>query len=476
MSKQYDVVIVGAGPGGIFTALELIEKNPKLKIAIIEKGKALDNRTHEKQDLLCGWAGAGAWSDGKLILGNFDTNYGGIIQNYIDIQSFNEYTKKVDDTYIKFSDEKNIPIFGEDTENINKLKINCAKHGVTLLSSRVRHIGTDRNSNIMTNMFIYLKDKIDIFFETEVRDFEKVEDIFHVYVRPEVNKENMKKWDLISTTEFDIESKYLVMCPGRSGNKWQETIFNNHSLKITCTQIDIGVRVECPSWISKELCDVLYDMKLIIRTKKSDLKVRTFCVNPNGYVVRESFKDNGNEVIGCNGHSNSEHGEHSLNTNFALLVSAEFTNPFNAPNQYGMSVAKMCNLLAGDNGLIVQRLKDLKNERRSTPKRMKELNMIPTLLDATPGDISYALPSKHVNALLETFESLDSIMPGINGDDVICYAPEIKFYSARPELSNNLETSIDNLYCGGDAAVSRGIMQAGMSGIVIAKEILKKIK
>ncbi len=472
MSKKYDVVICGAGPGGIFTALELLEQNPKLKIAIIEKGKSFQDRTHEKQDLLCGWGGAGAWSDGKLILGNFDANYGGNIQNYIDTQSFNELTKKVDDTYIKFSDDKNIPIFGGDVDKINGLKINCAKHGITLLNSKVRHIGTDRNSNIMSNMFNYLKDKVDIMFETEVNDFEKLEDgTFDVFIdKPHTDKNKYNK------TADTINARYLVLMPGRSGNKWQENILSELGIKVNCTQIDIGTRVECPEWITKEFCDVLYDMKLIIRTKKSDVKVRTFCVNPQGYVVRESFKDDEDEIIGCNGHSNSEHGIHSSNTNFALLVSSTFTEPFNSPNQYGMSVAKLCNLLSGDNGIIVQRLRDLKNSRRSTPKRMKELNMVPTLIDASPGDISYALPSKHLNALLETFEALDSVMPGINGDDVICYAPEIKFYSARPELNDNLETMINNLYCGGDAAVSRGIMQAGMSGIVIAKDIFEKEK
>jgi uncharacterized FAD-dependent dehydrogenase len=465
---NYDVIVVGAGPAGIFAAIELLEKNPSIKICIIEKGKPVSDRSHtDKADLLCGFGGSGCWSDGKLILGNFDQNYGGTIQQYINMQDFNRFTQKVDDTHVRFADDKNIPVFGDEPEKIDPIKIRCAKAGITLLSSRVRHIGTDRNTNIMLNMYEHLKGRVDFRFGVEVIDFIKTEDGFEVFCSDQ------------GKNEFDgkgYKSKYLVLAPGRSGNKWQAGLLQKHGIKVNSTQIDIGVRVEYPEWISKELCDTLYEMKLIVRTKKSDLKVRTFCVNPKGYVVRESFKDNGNEVIGCNGHSNSEHGEHSGNTNFALLVSAEFTEPFNSPNQYGMSVAKLCNLLAGDNGLIVQRLKDLKNGRRSTPKRMTELNMTPTLSDATPGDISFALPAKHVMALLETFEALDNVMPGINGDDVIMYAPEIKFYSARPTLNNELETEIPGLYCGGDAAVSRGIMQAAMSGLVIAESIAKKQK
>lgn len=259
--------------------------------------------------------------------------------------------------------------------------------------------------------------------------------------------------------------------PGRSGNRWFGQIAKEHGLKIRNNQIDIGVRVEFPEWIGREIGSVLYEPKLVIRTPKTDLKARTFCWNNGGHVVAESVTDKGTDYLTVNGHSFNDADKKTANSNFALLVSAEFTEPFNDPIAYGRSVAQICNLMGGGKA-IVQRLKDAKAGRRSTPKRMTEMNLQPTLKDAVPGDLSFALPAKQWNTIIEALEILDKIFPGMNGDDTIMYGPEIKWYSARAELSNKLESSIPNLFCGGDGCgISRGIVQAAMCGIIIGTEI-----
>jgi uncharacterized protein len=466
MSK-YDVCIIGAGPGGIFTALELIERKPDLKICILEKGKPLSERDHKnREDLTCGFAGAGAYSDGKIIY-SLDKSYGGNLQDYIfDLNYFQKLMDKVDETYMRFSNDKNIPIFGDDLEKINPIKIKAARNGMSLLLGRIRHCGTDQNEVIMKNLYNYLKDKVEIKFGAEVRDFEKTNDGFDVCFRNGIQYPE----------EQIVQCKYLALMPGRSGNRFFENIAKSHGLTTINNQIDIGVRVEFPNWVGKELDQVLYEPKLLIRTPKTELKTRTFCYNPNGFVVQESIKDEkGKEIVTVNGHSNSENGEQSQNTNFALLVSATFTEPFHEPSLYGQSVAKLCNMLA-DGGALVQRLKDLKNNVRSTPKRIKEMNLQPTLKEAQAGDLRFALPSKQIDAILESIEILDTMMPGLNGNDTLLYAPEIKFYSVRGKLTNQLETEIPNLYAGGDGAgVSRGIAQSSASGIVVANAIIEKI-
>lgn len=467
MSTKYDVAIVGSGCGGIFTALRLINKKPNLKIVILEKGKPLSERDHKnREDLTCGFAGAGAYSDGKIIY-SLDKSYGGNLQDYIvDLNYFQKLMDEVDETYMKFSDDKNIPIFGDDLDKINPIKVKAARNGMSLLLGRIRHCGTDQNEVIMKNLYAYLKDKVEIIFNAEVRDFDKIDDSFAVYVKKR----------FATPEESIIDCKYLVLMPGRSGNRFFENTCKSHGLTTINNQIDIGVRVEFPNWVGKELDEVLYEPKLLIRTPKTELKTRTFCYNPNGFVVQESIKDeNGKEIVTVNGHSNSASGEQSQNTNFALLVSSTFTEPFHEPSLYGQSVAKMTNMLAGG-GAMVQRLKDLKDNKRSTKSRIKEMNLQPTLKEAQAGDLRFAFPSKQIDAILESIEILDRMMPGLNGSDTLLYAPEIKFYSVRGKLTNHLETEIENLYAGGDGAgVSRGIAQSSASGIVVASAIIEKI-
>ena len=467
MSNVYDVCIVGTGPGGIFTALELIERNPNLKIIMLDNGRAITERERAGVGLTCGWAGAGGFSDGKVIVANPEHNYGGEIQKYIkDYNYFKSLSKRIVDIHLKFANGENIPVFGERNLAIDKFELDVSRNGMQLLLGQTLHIGTDRNFNIMKSMYDYLKDKINIVFECQVRDFVKNNDGFTVFTKNGSEKES------------EIECKYLVMMPGRSGNKWFEGVAKNHGITIIANRVDLGLRLEFPSWIMKEATDLIYEPK-IITTTSNDTKVRTFCVNPRGFCVAEAIKDsNGDSVWTANGHSNSEHGAQSENTNMALLASAEFTKPFNQPNTYGLSVAKLVNLLAGiddgGNGILVQRLKDLKENRRSNDKRITEIDIQPTL-KATPGDLSYAYPAKQLNALVEAISILDRVFPGLDSRNTILYGPEIKWFSARIELNNRLESEIKNMYVGGDTGCSRGIMQAAMSGLVVANGIIEKI-
>lgn len=466
MSKYYDVCIVGAGPGGIFTALELLEKNPNLKIVMLDKGKPVSERTHTGIDLTQGFGGCGSWSDGKLCM-SMDAGYGGNLQEYInDLNLFATIMKKVDDTHMRFSDKKDIKVYGDDDATVEPIKIRAAKEGMTLLSARIRHLGTENNEQIMKNIYEYLKDKVEVRFNTEIETFRE----------PHSGQQDNENFIIIPKAGEYIHSKYLILMPGRSGNRWFGQIAKEHGLKIRNNQIDIGVRVEFPEWIGREIGSVLYEPKLIVRTPKTDLKARTFCWNNGGHVVAESVTDKGVDYLTVNGHSFNDADKKTPNSNFALLVSAEFTEPFNDPIAYGRSVAQICNLMGGGKA-IVQRLKDAKLGRRSTPKRMTEMNLQPTLKDAVPGDLSFALPAKQWNTIIEALEILDKIFPGLNGDDTIMYGPEIKWYSARAELTPRLESSIPNLFCGGDGCgISRGIVQAAMCGIIIGEEVASRTK
>ena len=456
--KEFDVIIVGAGPAGIFTALELIRKDT-LSVLIIEKGKDIDQRDcpmRTKKEscfhcspcsLLSGWGGAGAFSDGKL---NLSTEIGGQLDNYIDKNKVTKLIKYVDDIYLEFGANKTV--FGTDEEKIDTIKKEASLANLKLIPTKIRHLGTEKCTEILKKMYQYLKNKITIKTNTEVKKFFVDEG----------------KVLGIETTEGEIiKGKFVVASPGRAGAEWLKMQAEDLNIKISNNPVDVGVRVEVPAITMKHLTDVIYESKLVYYTKLFDDKVRTFCMCPYGEVVTE-FNDN---ITTVNGHSYQEH--RTDNTNFALLVSTNFTEPFKEPIAYGKYIAHLANILSG--GVIVQRLGDLELGRRSTPDRLRHSIVIPTLKEATPGDLSFVLPYRILSGILEMIKAMDKIVPGIYSKYTLLYGVEVKFYSSRLDVSESLETKVTNLFAAGDGAgITRGLIQASTSGVVVAREILKR--
>lgn len=455
MSK-YDVIIVGAGPAGIFSTLELIKGDKVWKILIIEKGKDIDSRVcpaekgdrGESCDIISGWGGAGAFSDGKL---NLSPEVGGFLSRYIDLFTLQSLIDYVDKIYLNFGAPD--VVYGTNFEAIKEIERLASKNDLILVPSRIRHIGTDRCKDLLKRMRQHLNGKVDMIFESEVEDIIEEGGV-------------VKGIRLKDGREFF--SDFVIIAPGREGSRWLEGVVKRLGLTLLQNPVDIGVRVEIPASVFEDLTRITYEPKLIFYSKRFDDKVRTFCVNPYGEVVKEYLKG----IWTVNGHSYAN--RKTGNTNFALLVSTVFTEPFNEPISYGMYIARLANFL-GD-GVIVQRLGDLQSGRRSTAERIAKGIVQPTLKDATPGDLSFVIPYRYLCDIIEMIEALDKIAPGVNSRHTLLYGVEVKFYSMQLKLSNNLETEIRNLFAIGDGAgVSRGLIQASVSGIIAAREILKRI-
>lgn len=456
--KQYDVIVIGAGPAGIFTGLELADKG--LEVLILEKGRDITARSCPKEihktpcvnckpcDIVCGWGGAGAFSDGKLTL---TTEYGGILDEYMDKSELMQQIEYVDSIYGKFGGSERKVYGDEKSFEVRHLQRMAAAADLNLIPARIRHLGTDVNLQILTRMREYLHDKIEIRSNTMV---EKIIVRNGRYAGVEVKGEV-------------IASKYLVAAPGREGSEWFVSQASKLGLEMMTNPVDIGVRVEMPAAVFEHITDVVYESKLVYYSKSFDDRVRTFCMNPYGYVVAE----NNDGLMTVNGHSYAD--KKSNNTNFALLVSKSFTEPFKEPIAYGKYIARLANLLGG--GVIVQRLGDLLDGRRSTPDRIKRGMVEPTMKDATPGDLSLVLPYRHLVDIREMFEALDKIAPGANSRHTLLYGVEVKFYSSRLTLTNKLESQIPNFFAIGDGAgVTRGLAQASVAGVVVAREILSR--
>jgi hypothetical protein len=459
--KKYDVIIVGAGPAGIFSSLELIKGDKSLKILIIEKGKDLDKRycPMKLRDISCnacrecallsGWGGAGAFSDGKL---NLSPDIGGFLLRYMERDKLESLIDYVDKIYMRFGAPKKI--YGGDREKIQELERLASKNDLMFVPTRIRHIGTDRCGKVLKNMKKHLNHHVSTIFDSDVE---------------KVIVKNKKVQGVRLKDGTEIQAEYVILAPGREGSKWLEEETKRLKLSVLKNPVDIGVRVEVPASVFEHLTSAAYEPKLLFYSKSFDDKVRTFCVNPYGEVVKEYLKG----IWTVNGHSYA--GRKTNNTNFALLVSTTFTEPFNEPISYGRYIAGLANFLGG--GVIVQRLGDLRMGRRSTPERLSRGLVRPTLKDATPGDLSFVIPYRYISDILEMLEAMDRIAPGVNSRHTLLYGVEVKFYSMQLKLTEALETEVKNLFAVGDGAgVSRGLVQASVSGIVAAREILKRAK
>ena len=454
---KYDVIIVGAGPAGIFSALELTAKN-NLSVLVLDRGAELDQRKcpssrglecrHcEPCSILSGWGGAGAYSDGKLTLSN---EVGGWLNQYVSEKELEALVKYVDGIYLKFgaSDQ----VFGGDSDAVDEIERQAAAAGLRLIRQEVRHMGTEKCADTLRMMRKELSDKITFIPRTDVKGL-----IIENHVIKGIETANGEKF----------LGKYVIVAPGRGGAEWLQTEAQIRGLKTVNNPVDVGVRVEVSATSMERLTKVLYEPKLVYYSKLFDDMVRTFCVSPYGEVTTESYDG----VLTVNGGSYAE--RKTDNTNFAILVSTSFTEPFKEPIAYGKYIARLSNLLSG--GVMVQRLGDLVAGRRSTPERLARSIVVPSLKNATPGDLSFVLPYRYLQDIREMLQALDVIAPGVHSRDTLLYGVEVKFYSSHLQLTNSLETKIPNLFTIGDGAgVTRGLIQASASGVIVAREILKR--
>jgi len=456
---KYDVIIVGAGPAGIFSALELIGKGD-FNILMLDRGPDISKRkcpasrgfecvNCEPCLLLSGWGGAGAFSDGKLTL---STEVGGWLNQYVSSKELEELVNYVDEVYLKFGATENV--YGTDVEKVDEIERKASLSGLKLIRQKIRHMGTERCAQTLVKMRQALNGKIEFKPRSDVKGLIVKDGV--VEGVETVNGEN-------------YYGKYVIVAPGRSGAEWLQSEAQALGLKTLNNPVDVGIRVEVLASVMEELTNVLYEPKFIYYSKSFDDQVRTFCVAPYGEVITESY----NGVLTVNGQSYAE--RKTENTNFAILVSTSFTEPFKEPIAYGKYLARLSNLLSG--GVIIQRLGDLESGRRSTPERIARSVVTPTLKNATPGDLSFVLPYRYLADIREMLQALDKIAPGIHSRDTLLYGIEVKFYSSRLQLSSCLETKIRNLFTIGDGAgVTRGLVQASASGVIVAREIIRREK
>ncbi len=455
--RKYDVLIVGAGPAGIFAALE-ITTHSNLSVALVEKGKSIEKRKCPLEsskkclhcipcDIVSGWGGAGAYSDGKL---NLTPDIGGFLHEYIGREKLIELIDYVDKIYVRFGAPKEV--YEPDKDTIDNIRARATMGRLLFIPSIIRHIGTERCVEVLKRLKETLAERIHLIFSKEAE---------------RIITENGKATGVLLSSGEILKGKYIVLAPGRSGSQWLSEEARRLNLHTQLNPVDIGVRVEIPASISEELTKVCYEPKFVYYSQTFDDLVRTFCVNPHGVVVRENI----NGIWTVNGHSFAN--RKTDNTNFAILSSTYFTEPFKEPILYGQSIAKLANFLG--QGVLVQRLGDLKRGRRSTKERILRNTIQPTLKDSTPGDLSFVLPYRYLVNITEMLEALDYLMPGINDPHTLLYGVEIKLYSMRLKLTACLETEIENLFAAGDGAgVSRGLIQASVSGILVGREILRR--
>ncbi|WP_311516071.1 FAD-dependent protein [uncultured Anaerococcus sp.] len=451
--KNYDIVVVGAGAAGAFLAYELTKLKTDKKVLILDGGRRVANRTcpitegkveHcigcKPCNIMYGFGGAGTLSDGKY---NITTNFGGDLHEYIGEKKAMELMEYVDEVLMDFDGGDDLELYSTDK---NDLKTKCLRHDLHLLSAKVRHFGTDRNKVILQRIYDYVKETIDFEFNTMVEkvDFEDGKYIIH-------------------TKDESYRADDLVLAAGRSGSKWIADVCDKFEVGLKRNRVDIGVRVEVPAEVFKHITDDVYEAKIMYQTKQYNDVVRTFCMNPYGHVVTE----NTNGILTVNGHSFTDPKLQSENTNFALLVTNKFTEPFEDSNEYGESIARLSNMLGG--GVLMQRFGDLIKGRRSSERRMAKSFTHPTL-NATAGDLSLVMPKRQLDDIIEMIYQLDKIAPGMANDDTLLYGIEVKFYNSVVEVDDRFETKKKRLYCLGDGSgVTHSLSQASASGVEMAR-------
>lgn len=456
--KNYDVIFVGSGIANIMSSLKILQSKPNAKILMLEKGNELSKRICPKEKTgecvnckncyLFGWGGAGTFSDSKL---TYSPEVGGTLIDYIGEDLFNEYLDEADSIFTRFGGNTE---FSLNEDYANKLSYECSKYGLKLIKGKVRHLGTDGSQQVMENIYRYLLTypNLEIICNATVTDINFEEKIVF-YTKNE-------------QLEY-IEGKSIVIGVGRSGSDWLNDLCKKKDINLLNTFIDIGVRLECPASVTDEVTKELYEFKILNFSETN--KVRSFCVNPNGYVTQEIYDDG---IVCVNGHSYLN--KHSENTNFALLVSCRFTEPFNEPIKFGKTLCSYINMLTNGK-VMVQRLVDLKSKKRSTKDRMKRLSITPTLKDAEPGDLRYALPSNVLDSIIQTLDNMSNVIPNLNGPNTILYAPEVKFYSSLIDVNNKLQVEKypDIYFVGDSSGITHGIMQSSISGLYVADDIIE---
>ncbi len=468
---DYDVIVIGAGPAGIFAALELNRLDPGCKVMVMDSGPAIDKRACPARTMgkcahcspcriMNGWAGAGAFSDGKLSLSH---EVGGNVTDYLPVDEVQSLIRYADEHYyLRFGAPETV--YGLNDKFTEKIAYEAKKNNIQLSPCPVRHMGTEYSFEVLREMYRFLSSQPNFtFLEYTTADTVETEGGRACGVWT-VNQQGERKF---------YSADYVVAAPGRGGAEWLTRIAKENKIQTVNNEVDIGVRVEVPNAVMDCLTKNLYEAKLVYYSDTFENKVRTFCMNPGGLVSEEHYDGN---IAVVNGHSYADEDKHTDNTNFAMLVSTSFTEPFNQPIEYGRYIAQLGNMLTGG-GIMVQRLGDLLLGRRTDSTRLKKSTTVPTLKTAVPGDLSFVLPHRHLTSIVEALKAFNKLAPGLYSKNTLLYGVEVKFYSSKVKVENNFETEVKNFYTIGDGAgITRGLMQASVTGIVVARDIAGRQK